>query len=197
MSDIPQSDEGLTEIYIAPVLGAVNRLSSLPNNETGQWPAVFGPLWKDAVAASARRRAARRAEATAKTPRVFQRLSRHVPVEAGVSYTIRASVRNHQEFPLGASVFGVVEVMWLDRRACELGRVASRRVDGDLSSARWTGLTISQALAPQGAVSAIVCVSLYDEGREGGSIWVRELLLEARAARHGQAPMTRHGAMSV
>ncbi len=182
MNDISDNAEGLTEIYIAPVLGAMSRCSGLPNNETGQWPAVFGPLWKDAVEASARRRAARKAEAAGKVPRVFQRLSRHVPVGAGESYTVRASVRNNREFPLGDSVFGVIEVMWLDDKGCELGRVASRRIDGKLSSARWAGLSVVGAEAPRGAVSALVCLSLYDEGREGGSIWVRGLSVDVGAA---------------
>jgi len=197
MSNMVDSGEGLTEIYIAPVLGAMSRHSGLPNNETGQWPAVNGPLWKAAVAASARRRAARKAEAAGKTPRVFQRLSRHVSVEAGVSYTVRTSVRNNHEFPLGESVFGLIEVMWLDRKACELGRVSSRRIDRDLSASRWTGLAIFNAKAPQGAVAAIVCLSLYDEGRQGGSIWVRGLSMDVGISQREAGRGVPHGMLSA
>jgi hypothetical protein len=84
-------------------------------------------------------------------------------------------VRNHAEYPLGPSVFGHLELVWLDSGGREIARELSTPFGSRLPSHEWTKLCIRAVPAPDGAVQAMLNVSLYDRGRDGGSIWVAEL----------------------
>jgi hypothetical protein len=96
-------------------------------------------------------------------------------VEVGGVYAARASVRNNSEFPLGASVIGQLEIVWLDMWGAEIAKYSSRPFGRELSRVRWTRVAIAAAHPPAGAVKAEARVALYDRDRDGGSILVNSL----------------------